>query len=229
MADAVSGPMTSNRLFIAGATGATGQVLVPLAASFHLEVIPHVRPKSVHKLSHPHAAVFELTDAQRLRETLQTCDTVVSLVGTMRKRFGQGDTYETSDIGTTRLLVNAAKEVGLRHFILLSSVGAGKPFGAYLRAKAQAENLVMRSGLAYTVFRPSALEGGERKAIPFAKPLFRALGLRRLEPISLHDVSSAILWCAKNHAPLHEVLEGRSLWKLVDEAQRGVLEEPRQG
>src|SRR5207245_164039 len=101
--------------------------------------------------------------AERLRTALARCTTVTQLIGTTRKRFAAGDTYESSDIGTTRQLVDAAHAAGtIDHFILLTSVGAGKPRGAYLRAKAEAERIVIESGIAYTIFRPSFLIGGGR-------------------------------------------------------------------
>ena len=91
---------------------------------------------------------------------MSECTTVVQLIGTMRKRFAQGDTYESSDVGTTRQLVAAATEAQIDHFVLLSSVGADKPMGAYLKAKAEAERIVFDSGIPWTVFRPSSFDGG---------------------------------------------------------------------
>lgn len=207
--------MQPRKLFVAGATGATGRVLVPMAERWGLAVVPHVRPGRAHS-PYPNAAVVELADREATSEAMRGCTTVIQLIGTMRKRFASGDTYETSDIGTTRQLCQAAADAGVDHFILLSSVGAGRPFGAYLRAKAVAEDIVRQSGLAWTIFRPSALMGGERRPPPGFLALTRALGLKRLEPIGLEQLSSALLRCAKERAPLSVALEGQSLWALVD-------------
>ncbi len=209
--------MKPRKLFVAGATGATGQVLLRLADARGLPVVPHLRPRSA--ASHPalaaRGAVLELDDRTRLVEALSGCTTVIQLIGTMRHRFAGGDTYETSDIGTTVQLAAAAREAGLDHLVLLSSVGAGRPFGAYLKAKAKAEAVVRESGLPYTVFRPSALEGGERKSIPGARTLTRMLGLKRFEPIALADLAAALLHVAMARAPLGTALEGDSLWEQV--------------
>lgn len=211
--------MRARRLFVAGASGATGQVLVPMAARWGLSAVPHFRPRTAARRSlPPNAVVFELSDASALEDALRECTTVIQLIGTMRKRFASGDTYETSDIGTTRQLAEAARRAGVDHFILLSSVGAGRPVGAYLHAKAKAETLVRESGVPFTVFRPSALEGGERKPIPGARTITRALGLERLAPIRLEELSAAILHCARDRAPLGVVLEGKSLWAMVARA-----------
>ena len=91
------------RIFIAGANGATGRTLVNLPQAQTANLVPHYRPKSAQgKTLHPQAAVLDLTDAQALDAAMQGCTTVMQLIGTMRKRFSTGDTYETSDIDTTQ-------------------------------------------------------------------------------------------------------------------------------
>ena len=148
------------RIFVAGATGATGVVLVPMLEASGHTVVPHVRPTTAtrHPMgAHSNAAVLDLADTTTLGAALHGCDAVVSLIGTMRARFAEGDTYATSDVGTTRVLVDAARTARVPRFVLLSSVGADSGAGAYLRAKADAERIVRESGLAWTIVRPSAL------------------------------------------------------------------------
>lgn len=205
-------------VFVAGATGAVGHVLVPLAEARGLEVRPHVRPASAAKLKHPKQVAIELGDPA-LVDALKGCTTVVQLIGTMRKRFAAGDTYETSDIGTTRQLVEAAKQAGVTHFVLLSSVGAGRPLGAYLKAKAQAEALVRDSGIPFTLFRPSAFEDREGQAMPGARALTKLLGLKKYQPIRLEELAAAIVHVAAMGAPTGVALEGASLWAVVDQAR----------
>lgn len=209
--------MSPRRLFVAGATGAVGRVLVPMADRNGVAVVPHVRPQSASTLSHPSAVAIDLSD-EALPKAMAGCTTVVQLIGTMRKRFAKGDTYETSDIGTTRLLVEAAKKAGVDHLVLLSSVGAGRPLGAYLQAKAKAEALVRDSGLAFTIVRPSAFEDREGQAMPGLRALTKLLGLARYQPITLAELASALLHVAKERAPVGVALEGTPLWDVVNTA-----------
>jgi uncharacterized protein YbjT (DUF2867 family) len=186
-----------------------------------VELIPHMRPRTAQaRGALPGAAVLELEDRPALVAALSGATTVVQLIGTMKKRFVSGDTYETSDVGTTRLLVDAAKASGVDHLILLSSVGAGRPLGAYLAAKARAEAIVMESGLDFTIFRPSAFVGGGHRAPPGMGALTRALGLERLRPIALEDLARAILFTAVSRGPVGAVLEGAPLWFVVEDARR---------
>lgn len=210
--------MNPTVVFVAGATGAVGRVLVPLAEARGLDVRPHVRPRSAAKLGHPKQVTMELGDPA-LAGALTGCTTVVQLIGTMRKRFASGDTYETSDVGTTRQLVEAGRRAGVKHFILLSSVGAGRPLGAYLKAKAQAEALVRESGIPFTIFRPSAFLDREGPPMPGVRTLTKWLGLAALQPIRLEELARAIVHVASAGAPTGVVLEGTSLWAVVREAE----------
>jgi uncharacterized protein YbjT (DUF2867 family) len=235
------------RIFLAGATGATGRVFVPLAEAAGVELVLHVRPQSADKTplgKDPRARVFELGDAKALRDALGGCDAAVSFVGTMKKRFAAGDTYESSDVASTQQIVDAARSTGVPRVLLLSSYGAGG-MGAYLQMKARCEAIVKESGLRWTIFRPSALatpdggpEGthGARRVPGAAGALFRAMravpGLAGVaddvRPIPLDVLSAAFLRvlaepdaasardgrAAWSNRYDGATLEGRDLWRL---------------
>jgi uncharacterized protein YbjT (DUF2867 family) len=211
--------MTPRKLFVAGSSGATGQLVVSLATKQGLPLVAHLRPKAGRAEDGRHA-VFSLSDGAALRAAMRGCTSVLQLIGTTRQRFAAGDTYESSDVGTTLALVAAAKETGADHLLLLSSAGAGYPLGAYLRAKASAEALVRESGVPFTIFRPSAFISETQKPPRAFGALVRALGLRRFEPILLPDLASAIVSCAAKRAPLNTVLEGEPLFASVSPASR---------
>jgi uncharacterized protein YbjT (DUF2867 family) len=68
------------------------------------------------------------------------------------------------DLGGAVKLIEAAKEMGVRRYLMISSMGAGNPpaeggdvFGEYLRAKAAADHALVQSGLDYTIVRPGSL------------------------------------------------------------------------
>ena len=147
------------RVFVAGATGATGTVFIPRATAAGLDLVLHVRPQSAAKTplsADSRARVFDLSDGAALAEGLVGVDAILSLVGTMQRRFDSGDTYESSDILSTRQLVAAATTAGVARFVLLSSYGAGGA-GAYLQMKGKCEGIVQGSGLQWAIARPSAL------------------------------------------------------------------------
>lgn len=209
--------MDARKLFIAGATGAVGRNVAKLAHERQIPHVAHLRPgRDPSPYRNP--AIFNLSDPVALDEALRGCTTVLQLIGSKRARFAQGDTYESSDIATTRQLVEASRRVGVDHFILLSSVGAGRPVGAYLKAKARAEALVTKSGVPYTIFRPSAFVGEGHRTFPGFDTLTRSLKLQTLRPIPVDALVRALLHVAMQRSPTEAVLEGRSLWEVVDAA-----------
>jgi uncharacterized protein YbjT (DUF2867 family) len=77
---------------------------------------------------------------------------------------GSGEARKrTMDLGGAVKLVEAAKAAGIARYVMVSSMGTDHPerasgaFGAYLEAKAQADQALRRSGLDYTIVRPGGL------------------------------------------------------------------------
>jgi uncharacterized protein YbjT (DUF2867 family) len=210
------------KLFIAGSTGVVGRTVVQLAHQSGQDFVAQVRPKSAGKALVPaKTALCKLSDPEALRQAMSGCTTVLQLIGTMRKRFDQGDTYKTSDIGTTAALVEAARSCGVDHFVLLSSAGTGRPFGAYLTAKAEAEALVKDSGIPFTIFRPSAFTGADERHVPaFFSAAMRIFGLEKYQPIDVKDLALALLFVSSARSSLNTILEGRPLWDQVSNAKR---------
>ncbi len=206
--------MTQRKLFIAGSSGAIGRTIARLAHEQGVPAVLHERPRETAPTD-PRVKRFPLDDQEQLQAALRSCTTVVQVIGTVRKRFTRGDTYETSDIGTTRQLCEAARAAGtIDHIVLLSSVGAGRPMGAYLKAKAEAERLARESGIAYTIFRPSFFIGEGHK-VPLGFETFLRPSAR-YRPIQVEQLAGAMLAAAVQHAPLSAILEGQKLWEVVD-------------
>jgi uncharacterized protein YbjT (DUF2867 family) len=147
-----------------GATGATGLVFVERATAAGHDLVFQVRQRSAARSplgKDPRARIFELSDGRSLADAMAGCEAAASFVGTERKRFDTGDTYESSDIASTQQLVDGAKAAHVPRVLLQSSMGAGARGGAYLRAKARCEAIVKESGLRWTIWRPSALVSPE--------------------------------------------------------------------
>ncbi len=209
------------QIFIAGATGYTGRVLVPLIAkSAGWKPLAHVRPGSRHVDLLPpdiERCEVDLANTDALISAMAGCEAVVSLIGTTRAQFGPGVSYETVDIGTTQQLVTAAKPAGVKRFVLLSSVGASETGAAYLRAKAAAEKIVMTSGLDWIILRPSAIVGPGRQLPRLLTPLAIVLryvpGLRRMiddyRPVHVETLARAILAAIKRPSTTGEIWNGK--------------------
>jgi uncharacterized protein YbjT (DUF2867 family) len=221
-------------VFVAGATGAIGTVLVPHLRTSGFTVIPHVRPKTAARHpfgKDPEALIADLSDSAKLDARMSGAQSIVCLVGTMRRRFAAGDTYESSDYLPVVQLAESARRVASaepRHFVLLTALGARAGSG-YLGWKFKAEEVVRQSGLPHTVLRPSFLDttdtgtlpsdGTQRKPPPLVGGALRLLGafppLRGLSddlrPLPAHVLCAAIARILRDRGPLG-TLYGRQLW-----------------
>jgi uncharacterized protein YbjT (DUF2867 family) len=117
--------------------------------------------------------VFDLEHEDGLAEHVRGADAVVFAAGA-----GPGSGPErkrTMDLGGAVKLIDAAKENGIRRYVIVSSIGAHDPasgsgaMGPYLEAKHEADEAVAASGLDFTIVRPGSLTddpGSGRVSIP---------------------------------------------------------------
>jgi uncharacterized protein YbjT (DUF2867 family) len=107
------------------------------------------------------AVVFDLEHGDGLAEHVRGADAVVFAAGA-----GPGSGPErkrTMDLGGAVKLIDAAKEAGVRRYLMVSSIGAhdpssgSGPMAPYLEAKHEADEALIASGLDYTIVRPGSL------------------------------------------------------------------------
>ena len=140
-----------------------------------------------------------MTDLPALRTSLQDVTTVVhSIEDSKLAADGDVDSHVTS----TRVLIEAMEEVGVRRLIYVSLVGADRS-SAYplLRIRGDAEALLKASGLDITVIQPTLVYGeGDffthivamtAKTSPFVLPIPHT-GMARFQPLYIDDLATCI-------------------------------------
>jgi uncharacterized protein YbjT (DUF2867 family) len=120
----------------------------------------------------------------------------------------------TVDYGGAVKLIETARELGVRRYLMVSSMGAGDPEAApeamrpYLRAKADADEALRGSGLDWSIVRPGALTD-----VPGSGRVDLAPTLGRRGEIPREDVALLLLECLGAPATIgatFEVLEGET-------------------
>ena len=198
--------------FVAGATGYTGRALLELFARETTDWKPRPHARAAGKLEG--AVVCDPRDVEALTDGMRGCDAVVQLIGTVKARFADGD-YDDIDYGTTVALGEAAKAAGVPRLLLLSSVGAGSARGAYLAAKRKTERWVEKSGLEYTIVRPSVIGGEGRRANQVLGVLMSPFP--SLRGIEVHELARVFLRALERREQVrNKILEWKSLWKLLE-------------
>ncbi len=184
-------------LFIAGASGFVGGHLVDFLLSKGHKVKCLARSKkTITSLAEKGVEVVtgDITQAETLQGVLRSDDMVIHLVGIIEEK---GDaTFRSIHVEGTQNLVNEAKRAGVRHIFFQSALGADKSsWSGYLKTKGEAEEIVMHSGLPYTIFRPSLIIGpwdGFTKKIMDMLKLSPVIpipgeGAARFQPIYIKD------------------------------------------
>jgi uncharacterized protein YbjT (DUF2867 family) len=100
----------------------------------------------------------DLTDARQLESALDGVDTIAHLAGSIRP--ARGETPRMIHVDTTKSLLRAAQQRGIRRFVLLSSLGARQNGNTeYHRTKWVAEEAVRDSGIPFVIVRPTLIFG----------------------------------------------------------------------
>lgn len=146
----------------------------------------------------------DVTNREFVEMAAQSTEAIVHLAGIIREFPADDVTFEKVHVESTRHVVHAAKFWGIPRLVHVSALGAapGDP-GSYFDSKGRAEEIVRRSGLAWTIFRPSGIFGpGDR----FLTELGRAVrhapvlpvpgdGKFLLQPVFVGDVVKGIADC----------------------------------
>lgn len=148
-------------IFVAGATGFVGRHLLGFlkeaGTSARCLVRDDKKAGSVRGLGFE-AVQGDITDEGSLKGLLEGVETVVHLVGILKE---EGETtFDAVHVTGTQNLVNEAVAGGVKRFFYQSALGADPDSRfQYCKTKARAEQIVMESGISYTIFRPSLIIG----------------------------------------------------------------------
>jgi len=191
------------QVLITGATGFVGRWVVrELLARGHL-VRALVRAGSEGKLEKGPGLEVVRGDVLKpadVRAAAMGCEGVIHLVGIIREFPRRGITFERLHVEATKHAVEAALEAGARRYLQMSALGARpEPADPYHVTNYRADQYVMASPLAWTIFRPSVIYGPEDQSFNFFAsqirrfPVFPVIGdgLYRLQPVPVWTVAQA--------------------------------------
>jgi uncharacterized protein YbjT (DUF2867 family) len=139
----------------------------------------------------------DVTDPESVRRAAEGCDVVVHLVAIIQ---GKPEQFERVMVQGLKNVVGAAKEAGVRRFVLMSAVGTSeqtKDLTPYFGAKWRMEQAVKDSGLEHVIFRPSLIFGKDGGALKTFRRLVRlspvipvfGTGNQRIQPIWIENVA----------------------------------------
>lgn len=123
-----------------------------------------------------HYTTGDCCDPSALGQLLQGCDAAIHLVGIIREVRGEDadkpQSFYRMHVQATQAIVDACQTAKVGRYLHMSALGIGPEGRAkYQQTKWEAEQVVRRSGLDWTVFRPSLVHGPDGEFIKLFKDL----------------------------------------------------------
>ena len=151
------------KVFITGATGFVGSHLLAELRQRGHEIMALVRRRG--QMQAVQEIIGDITESRTLDpDCLKGCDAAIHLVAIIREFPAKGITFQKIHIEGTANVLEVCRNAGIKRFLHMSALGADiHSRAAYLRTKAQVEEMVKASGLDWTIFRPAVIlgRGGE--------------------------------------------------------------------
>lgn len=167
--------MTGNRVLLTGATGFIGKGLVASLAASGYRIRVATRTMTALPDEIESAVVGDLRRPVNLTEALRDVDFIVHSAGLAHANDQvPEETFREVNAGITGTLAAAARQAGIKRFVLLSSVRAQvgshsdeivteaqtpQPTDAYGRSKLEAELLLADADIPFVVLRPVLVHG----------------------------------------------------------------------
>lgn len=208
------------KLVITGAAGLIGQNLVPLLTKDFKEVVcidKHEENLELLKNLNPNIIAVQADCSEDgWQQHLAGADVLITMAAQISAR--DSELFYKNSFLTTKKATDAAKKCGVKHIIhISSSVVISKSEDDYAKTKRMAEDYVVKSGLLFTVLRPSLIFGPfDNKHLGYLSrflensPIFPVPGDGNIirQPIYVLDVARVIAAAAKR-------MPGNKIYNLI--------------
>lgn len=208
------------KIAITGANSSVGLNLMNhIISATDIDVIAGVRSdramQSLPSSEQVDPRIISYQEPGKLAAALEGADCIVHLAGILIE--DKNTSYASANIDATEAVVKAAQQLGVKHIVFISVVGASKDSSnAYFRSKGLAEELVKNSGLPASIIRTPILLGpntaGASSMIGAAsqsKTKILGGGKYSMRPLDIDDLNQAILNCCNSgstEAKLYELV-----------------------
>jgi divinyl chlorophyllide a 8-vinyl-reductase len=202
------------RVCVLGATGTIGRatVLALLRQGHEVVCFVRTRPVAVGSLfDGATVRVVDVTDREALPRDGFAGERFDALVSCMASRTGTPRDAWAVDHRAHLNALDAARDAGVGHFVLLSAICVQKPLLAFQHAKLAFEAALIESGLRYSIVRPTAFFkslSGQIDRVKRGRPflIFGDGTLTACKPISDDDLAHYIVGCLDDEDRWNSVL-----------------------
>lgn len=195
--------MSTAQILVLGGSGFVGRHLVGrlVTEGWRVVVPTRQRERAKHLILLPTVDVLEadVHDPLALAQLVGGSTAAINLIGILNESR-RGD-FERVHVELPHKLVDACVTARVGRLLHMSALKAGRDGPSrYLRSKGEAEALIARSSLAWTVFRPSVIFGREDAFLNLFARIERLLPVvalacaqARFQPVYVGDVADAFV------------------------------------
>ena len=204
------------RVLVTGGTGVIGAGVIPelLRRAHAVRLLSRHAEDNAKQWQRVEPFAGNIAEPQSLRGAAGACDAIIHIAGIAREEPPEL-TFEKINVEGTRNILAEAVRAGVRRFIYISSLGADRGTSEYHRSKFAAEDLIERSGLAWTIVRPGSVYGPGDEVISTILKMVRALpaipvidnGAQLFQPIWFEDLGRAIVKMLEDDDAAHRVYD----------------------
>jgi divinyl chlorophyllide a 8-vinyl-reductase len=227
------------RVCVLGATGTIGRATVAALVRRGYEVVCFVRPRAgvggtltpadcARLFLGAEVRVVDPTDPASLARDGFADERFDAVVSCMASRTGAPKDAWAVDHRAQLNVLEAARQAGVVHFVLLSAICVQKPILAFQQAKLAFEAALIDSGLRYSIVRPTAFFkslSGQIARLRRGRP-FLVFGdgtLTACKPISDDDLGDYIAGCLEDEARWNRILPIGGPGEAITPRQQGEM------
>jgi len=201
-------------ILVTGGTGFVGQEIVRelLGLGYTVRLLARDCQKAARLGRRPGVEIVagDALKPETLSAAVAGVEAVIHLIGIISETTRVS--FEQAHVEATRNVLAAAKQAGVTRWIQMSAAGT-RPHAVsrYHITKWEAEERVRRSGLDWTIFRPSLIYGYDERdrflnllRLAVAGPVLPLLdgGLAQVQPVSVRDVARCFALAVASNASL---------------------------
>ncbi|HZW05751.1 MAG TPA: NAD(P)H-binding protein, partial [Phycisphaerales bacterium] len=171
---------TINTVAVTGGTGFVGRRIVAelLRRGYGVRVLARDADEAADRLPASKSLKIipgDILDRDAPARLVEGSQAVVHLIGIIREKRQPGrrpQTFQGMHVDATRAILQATGDAGVRRYVHMSALGVAPDSKAeYARTKYEAEQIVRRSGLDWTIFRPALIHGADGEFIAMVRKL----------------------------------------------------------
>ncbi len=201
----------SLRVCLLGATGTIGRATARALTRRGYDVVCFVRGEPQPPLEDASVRIVDVTAAASLARDGFRGERFDAVISCMASRTGVPEDAWAIDHRAHATMLEAARDAGVAHIVLLSAICVQKPALAFQRAKLAFERELIASGLRYSIVRPTAFFKsltGQIERVRQGKP-FLVFGdgtLTACKPIGDDDLAGYLVDCLDDERRWNRIL-----------------------